>query len=351
MTESRISDRETSDNESEKHNPHDAAFKSVFQKKELAVSFFRTYLPADIIGRADLDSSELVGKSYVDENMKELHSDIVYRTRLMGKDAFLYLLFEHQSTPDYWIIFRLLCYMTNLWRSYREQYPKKRRLPVIIPLVFYHGRRRWKAPFRFTELFTEPGSFSMFVPDFTYMLYDSGKYDDDPPIPDEPALNAVVYLFRHIFDDDFGEDKVGKLVMLLSAIQDYRKFYEFWNWAFRYACEARRDDKDRLLAAITGVTGNTGDGRVKMAAMTIADQFRQEGWKEGRQEGRQEGWKEALLKMLKKRFGKISPFLEEKLKLSGQDILDKFTDLIFEFTDLSDAEKWWELHDRKPDIQ
>jgi hypothetical protein len=42
---------EASDKEPEKHNPHDAAFKSAFQKKELAVSFFRTYLPADIIGR------------------------------------------------------------------------------------------------------------------------------------------------------------------------------------------------------------------------------------------------------------------------------------------------------------
>jgi predicted transposase YdaD len=56
----------------------------------------------------------------VDETHRDRHSDIVYRTKTRGQVAFLYILFEHQSTPDFWMIFRLLCYMTNLWREYIE---------------------------------------------------------------------------------------------------------------------------------------------------------------------------------------------------------------------------------------
>jgi hypothetical protein len=178
-------------------------------------------------------------------------------------------------------------------------------------------------------------------------------------------LDVVLYVFRHIFDTDFEENVIRKLAALLSEIEDYREFSEFWNWAFRYACEARHGDKEKLVAAITGATENIRDERVKMAAMTIAEQFRQEGRNEGRNEGinegrnegikigmeegmligMEEGEKKTLFRLLKKRFGNISPIIEEKLKFSKKDILDRFTDSIFDFRDLSDAEKWWELND------
>ncbi len=80
-----------------------------------------------------------------------------------------------------------------------------------------------------------------------------------------------------------------------------------------------------------------------MAAMTVADQFRQE--------GRQVGISLILLKQVKKRFGNISPFLEQKLKKSEADMLDRFGESIFDFESLSDVEKWWELYDKNPCLQ
>ena len=90
-------------------SPHDAAFKAAFQKRELAKSFFQHYFPEKIVRQIDFRHLKLANRSYVDEKLKDKHSDIFYQTKIRGKNAFLYLLFEHQSKPDFWMIFRLLC--------------------------------------------------------------------------------------------------------------------------------------------------------------------------------------------------------------------------------------------------
>ncbi|MGE0082881.1 MAG: Rpn family recombination-promoting nuclease/putative transposase [Desulfococcaceae bacterium] len=66
------------------NNPHDAAFKSAFQKKDVAVSFFQNYLPEEIRRHTDFDSLEITDRSYVDEKLRDRHSDIVYRTKIKG---------------------------------------------------------------------------------------------------------------------------------------------------------------------------------------------------------------------------------------------------------------------------
>jgi len=90
-------------------SPHDAAFKAAFQKRELAKRFFQIAFPEKIVRQIDFRYLKLANRSYVDEKLKERHSDIVYQTKIRGKTAFLYILFEHQSKPDFWMIFRLLC--------------------------------------------------------------------------------------------------------------------------------------------------------------------------------------------------------------------------------------------------
>lgn len=77
-------------------------------------------------------------------------------------------------------------------------------------------------------------------------------------------------------------------------------------------------------------------------AMTIAERMRQEGVNEVRDKMRI-----LLSKQVAKRFGRISPKLEERPRQSDFDILDQFGESIFDFKDLKDAESWWENLGRK----
>jgi predicted transposase/invertase (TIGR01784 family) len=71
------------------NNPHDAAFKSAFKKLTVAWGFFQSYLPERIRRNIDFDSLEIRDGSYVDEKLKEKHSDIVYKAKFRNSDAFL----------------------------------------------------------------------------------------------------------------------------------------------------------------------------------------------------------------------------------------------------------------------
>jgi len=317
-------------------SPHDAAFKSAFQRKELACDLFKNYLPENIVKYTDMNQLELVNKSYVDERLKEKHSDIVYKTEIRGKTAFLYILFEHQSSSDLWMIFRLLCYMVNIWKEYLDQNMNAEKLPVIIPVVFYHGKAGWTAAESFAGLFEDSGIFSDYIPDFTYKLINLKKYDDEGLIG-EPALKLVLRMFRHIYDRDAGS--VWKMTGdLLIKLQENPSFPGLLEWALRYFYHARTEDREDLKKIIDREIDRLNSKGAKEMALSVAEQYIRE--------GRVEGISIMLTKQLKRRFGEIPPYLEKKLQSSDFEMLNKFGEFIFDFKNVGEAEKWWNTHEK-----
>ena len=135
-------------------NPHDAFVKEVFSHKEHAEDFLENYLPQDICRLIDFDSLTLVKDSFVDENLKEHFSDLLYEVQINSRDGFIYLLFEHKSIPERFTGLQLLRYMVKIWDLYLKQHHEPI-LPVIIPLVIYNGHRKWTIKTNFSYLFGE----------------------------------------------------------------------------------------------------------------------------------------------------------------------------------------------------
>ena len=117
------------------------------------------------------------------------------RRRRAPAKVFLYLLFEHQSTPDWLIAFRLLRYEVDIWNRFLDDHEDARQLPAIIPLVLYHGAERWRVPRNFRDLLDlswleEPAQTAArrYLPAFEYLL------DDLTATPDqalkERTMNA-----------------------------------------------------------------------------------------------------------------------------------------------------------------
>ncbi|MDM8537933.1 Rpn family recombination-promoting nuclease/putative transposase [Desulfobacterales bacterium HSG17] len=152
------------------NTPHDAIIKAILEKIELAKSFFQTYFPKEIVKNIDFDRLELSNKSYVDEKLKEKHSDIVYKTKFKGLDAFLYILFEHQSKSDPMMVFRLLCYMVNIWKEYLDQNPDAKCLPVIFPAVLYNGKTGWNSARTLGGLIKGDEVFFEYMPNYMILV-------------------------------------------------------------------------------------------------------------------------------------------------------------------------------------
>ena len=81
-------------------NVHDRIFKEMFSRKDGARDFFANYLPEDILKRLDLERIEIVKDSFIEKELREYFSDILYTVYLSDSPAYLYMLFEHKSYPD-----------------------------------------------------------------------------------------------------------------------------------------------------------------------------------------------------------------------------------------------------------
>jgi predicted transposase/invertase (TIGR01784 family) len=156
------------------HQPHDKLFKTVFSNVEEATSFLQLYLPPAVRDLIDWSTLRVVEGSFIDEEFAERESDLLYQVMLYGHEepVLLYLLFEHQSTPDKWMRRRLIRYIDRAWDEAFKLYPKRADLPPVIPLVFYQGEESWNYSTELADLLPEFARNWSFVPHFSHILID-----------------------------------------------------------------------------------------------------------------------------------------------------------------------------------
>jgi predicted transposase YdaD len=125
---------------------HDTFTRAMLSDKNVATDIFNSYLPADMLKITDLSNMELQPRSHIDVFGDEGILDISYKAKMMGKDCYLTLLIEHQSKPLRLMPLKILRYSLNLLEQHLEaQKGKKGRnykkpLPLIYPIVIYHGK-------------------------------------------------------------------------------------------------------------------------------------------------------------------------------------------------------------------
>ncbi|HEY3815652.1 MAG TPA: Rpn family recombination-promoting nuclease/putative transposase [Polyangiaceae bacterium] len=127
-------------------SPHDALFKSTFGQPDIARSELELVLPAEVRAHIDLETLTVHPGSFVDEELQHTHTDLLYGVRARaGQQALVYVVFEHQSSADATMPFRLLRYLVRVWERWLRDHPEARTLPVVLPVLLHHGDGRWKA--------------------------------------------------------------------------------------------------------------------------------------------------------------------------------------------------------------
>jgi hypothetical protein len=155
------------------HNPHDKLFKHLLGERENAVSFLRGNLPESLVCHLDLDNLEVLQASFIDAQYVQSEADLLISVGIAGRPGFIYVLLEHQSSLDALLILRLFSYMVRVWRRYTRENPEEQRLPVILPLVVFHGPKGWQGPLDFQSLVEIPSDeFADYTPDFRIKLFD-----------------------------------------------------------------------------------------------------------------------------------------------------------------------------------
>jgi len=282
--------------------PHDSIFRQVFGAPANAASELRAVLPAALAGRLDLDQMARVPASFVDETLRWRHSDLLFTAPLDGRDAFVYVLVEHQSSDDPLMALRMLRYVTRIWDSYLNDHKRARRLPAIIPLVVHHGRSRWASPVQLLELIDlDPAvrqAMQPHLPGFEYLLDDLADIDGQQLRSRELTPSAVVTLL--LLKTAVGNPRIttdlGPWSQQLRAILDQPGGEETFIALLTYIELVSETTAGELrdLAASLGPDAEE-------AYVTTAEMLRAEGEARGEARGRAE----ALVEVLTVKFGPL----------------------------------------------
>ncbi|QTA82327.1 Putative transposase, RpnA-like [Desulfonema limicola] len=252
-------------------NPHDKLIREVASNKPFATDILQNYLPDDVVKLIDINSLEISKDSFIDKELKDYYSDLLYKINLAGRPGYVYILFEHKSYQDRLAPLQVLEYMPKIWRLHLKQH-KKEPLPVIIPMFLYHGQSRWKDT-KFSDLMENSASLlSAYVPDFEYVMIDLTQYSDEE-IKGTVLSRVVMLLFKHIFDPDIIE-KLPGIFSLMQEIVEAEDGLHFLETILRYVFSTVDLSVDEIKGIVeTSISPEKGD-----EIMTLAERLKNEGY-------------------------------------------------------------------------
>lgn len=293
--------------------PHDALFRGVFSQPEHAAGLIRHLMRRSLAARFDWSTLRLVSGSFVDAALRGRHSDVLYTVRCDGRDVFLYLLLDHQSTDEPLMPFRLLVYLVRIWERHVREHPKLARLPAIVPMVVHHSREGWTSPASFQALIDLPEDvldmLAPHIPGFTFLL-DDLRVATDASLR-RRAMSAIgrfaLFCLRHSSEPGQIVQRLARWVMLVREMRAAPGGKEALELIWRYVLVVSEPASPvELVEQLLLVVGEEGKEEIVTAGEQLIER--------GRNEGRLAERRELLLEQLRERFGAVGGELEARIR-------------------------------------
>lgn len=314
--------------------PHDRLFNGVFAESAPALALLRGLLPSPVAGLVDFTHFVPLASTLVGRDLTGRYPDRVFETRFAGMPAVIQFLIEHQCTSPAAMPVRVAGSGIRTIEKWTRRLGTAGGIPLVIPIVVYHGVRPWSAPRRLSAMTRmTPEHRSMlapFIPDAGYVLIDLRGITEEEIMRRVGVLDAYAAFSLLAL-------KTARLAGLMARLAAWMKLIrtvyrgpggkERVAFVVRYFLEVNEflvtEDLERTLAE--------GLGRgAESSVMTLAEKWRKEG--EARGEARGEalgevrGRASALTRVLRTRFGSIPEELLTRLQNADSATLDCWLD-------------------------
>ncbi len=335
--------------------PHDLFARYTFGHPERAAAELRAVLPEQVVSEVDWSSLRRESSSVVDPELRETESDLLFTARLRtGHPLLLYVLLEHQSTVDRWMALRMLRYVVRQVERWRQEHPDSDVLPLIIPLVMYHGPDgAWTAPRRVEELFALPEEgreqWRALAPRFEYLLDDlTAEREEALRARPGPPLARLAWLVLRYGRSEELARRLPEWVALFAQVQSGPEGAEHLVVLIRYLLRVGdwtvHEAARQVLHSV--VDEQQTEELMRSYAEELIEQGIQRGLERGLQQGREEGRKEgltrgraeAIVRILTARGVRVDEASRQRI-LSCTDIptLDRWFDRALNATTLSEV--------------
>nr|VFK23309.1 MAG: conserved hypothetical protein (putative transposase or invertase) [Candidatus Kentron sp. MB]VFK28437.1 MAG: conserved hypothetical protein (putative transposase or invertase) [Candidatus Kentron sp. MB]VFK74252.1 MAG: conserved hypothetical protein (putative transposase or invertase) [Candidatus Kentron sp. MB] len=327
--------------------PHDRFFKALLDHSDRAETLLREHLPVGIVKCLSDKPPEPVPGSFVEKQLREQRSDRLFKVETVnGRTAFLYILIEHKSRPDRKVGWQLLKYMVEILKQWEKKNPKWKRLPAVVPFVFYHGFSKWRIPREFLALVNTEEAWRPYLLNFRFPVLDLGEIPDKQ-LTEDPRLYPWLLVMKYATR----ENQQGAVVKLLA--EALRAIPGELETILYYLIKTYDYDEGTLRKIIRKAKPEEEDSMISRFAQDISQkallqgmqQGMQEGLLKGRLEGRLEGEARGeekgkvkmLLRLLPRRFGPLPDEISDRIYRADPNTIEIWIDRILDAKSLDEV--------------
>jgi predicted transposase YdaD len=326
------------------HHPKDNFNRKWFGDPEAAAPVLQVSAPASLRPLIVPENLTLEPVSFIDKKLRPTQSDLLWSCRSPDSDgdqvlAYFYILWEHQSSIDRWMVLRIFCYMAQIWERWLatiqdtkdpDEKRTEKKLPLIFPLVIYQGEADWTAPLSLSELTRGviPDDIKPYFPDFKFHL-ESIKAMPDGELP--PGLAQLgVSVMKLMWDDDF----IGWLNRMRDQLLELQKRGEedkitvLLVYAFSQIDRTkRREFIEHIYENLNPMTTN---------GQSIYDSLIEEGMEKGMEKGS----REAATVILEKLFGEVPESVTHLVERASEATLSSLIREAWDLGSMVQVEEW-----------
>jgi predicted transposase/invertase (TIGR01784 family) len=293
----------------------------------------RYYLPEDFVETLDLTDLEIVKESFIDEELRQYFSDLLIKVRLkQGGEVFIYILLEHKSSPDDMVALQLLVYLAQIWRPNLRTRTKP--LPLVFPVVFYHGDKEWNVSRSFQSLFDFTGLEALreLTPEFKHLLCDLSKLE---VTAGGPRLRAGLTTLKYVFSAEL----TSRLREIFETIKQLPEalIMEYIETVLTYLSPKTGKISPETAIAEIEVVFPDKEGSIMQS---LAETWIQEGMEKGLEKGEQKGVAKQTLRMLHRKFGILEAELQERIRSLAIEQLENLGDALLDLQSKESLLAW-----------
>ncbi|MBC7474321.1 MAG: Rpn family recombination-promoting nuclease/putative transposase [Candidatus Sericytochromatia bacterium] len=331
---------------------HDFGYKKLFSNTTIFQQLLETFVDDDFVKYIDFNDLETVDKSFISEQYKETESDLIYKTKIKGQEAYIYVLLEFQSSVDKFMPLRIVNYITNFYMGILDNYEKKKktkpeRLPAVFPIMIYNGDKEWDKSNDINDLIENNDLLGDYAIKFKYFKIIEKDYSKDELLNIQNIVSTIFFTESHYNIDELNT----QISNLIDSQEDPKAIKTFLNWLRMLSKNdiIKKDAYDEF----ENIYHNKQKVKNMFATAYQKEKDRLEnigiqkgrsegefiGIQKGRSEGEVSGKISLLIRILNKKFGKIPKKLEDKIsKIKEINIIDNIIDNIFDIQSVKDVE-------------
>ena len=245
-------------------------------KKEEAIALINQAIKIKL----KAEEIEKYTSSFVSKIFQNREADIVYKY----KNKNIFFLIEHQTKIDYSMSYRILEYEIEIMKSaidIRKVKNKEYKLPLVIPIVLYTGKKKWDAK-RYLEESQETLD-GVEIKAGNYNLVDINDYTKEELLKGKTLISKMMLLEK----SESTEESIEMLEKIIPNTNKEEKELLKRVISILFGEKIGEEKTKELIEKIDG-----GEGKM----LALVDMIRNEnkmyinmGRKEGRKEAREEG--------------------------------------------------------------